>query len=226
MGWRTNQQVRANYLVEDLTIPALLALVQSNDITPLLRLVTKDGFPVFDKTEAQSILERLALPAVKFALERVALFDLPKLQVTKQVDDGEGGMRYVTRDFSKLSLGQQQSILLALMLSSDSDKPLIIDQPEDNLDGEFIYSTLVPVLRRAKERRQVIIVTHNPNVAVLGDAELIVVMKANNDRGEIVRRGSIDNPETRDAACAILEGAKEAFTRRARMYGITLHRTA
>ena len=98
--------------------------------------------------------------------------------------------------------------------------PLIIDQPEDNLDGEFIYATLVPVLRHAKERRQVIIVTHNPNVAVLGDAEQIIVMKALSDRGEIVARGSIDQPETRTAACSILEGAQEAFLRRAKMYGI------
>lgn len=106
------------------------------------------------------------------------------------------------------------------MLSSNSDKPLIIDQPEDNLDGEFIYTTLVPVLRLAKERRQVIIVTHNPNVAVLGDAELILVMRAFNDRGEIVSRGSIDHPPTREAACSILEGAREAFVRRAKIYGI------
>ena len=124
------------------------------------------------------------------------------------------------REFAKLSLGQQQSVLLALMLSSGSHRPLIIDQPEDNLDGEFIYSTLVPVLRRAKERRQVIIVTHNPNVAVLGDAELILVMKALNDRGMIVARGSIDHPDTRASACSILEGAREAFLRRAKMYGI------
>lgn len=115
--------------------------------------------------------------------------------------------------------------MLALILSSDSDRPLIIDQPEDNLDGEFIYSTLVPVLRRAKERRQVIIVTHNPNVAVLGDAELIIVMKGMSDHGEIVARGSIDHAATRDAACAILEGAREAFLRRARMYGMRLHGT-
>ena len=108
------------------------------------------------------------------------------------------------------------------MLSANSEKPLIIDQPEDNLDGEFIYSTLVPVLRRAKERRQVIIVTHNANVAVLGDAEQIIVMKANNDRAEIVSRGSIDHSETRDATCSILEGAKEAFTRRAKMYGFAM----
>jgi ABC-type cobalamin/Fe3+-siderophores transport system ATPase subunit len=140
--------------------------------------------------------------------------------VSKEVTDGQGGKRFIVRDFSKLSLGQQQSVLLALMLASDSDRPLIIDQPEDNLDGEFIYSTLVPVLRRAKERRQIIIVTHNPNVAVLGDAELIIVMKAIHDSGEIVSRGSIDNHATREAACAILEGAKEAFLRRARMYGL------
>lgn len=222
MGWRTNQQVRASYLVEDLTVPALLDAIQRTDVGALAGLETKDGFGAFDKDEAKAILEKLAEPTVRFALERVALYDLPRLQVSKLVDDGKGGKRRFAREFSKLSLGQQQSILLALMLSANRDKPLIIDQPEDNLDGEFIYSTLVPVLRRAKERRQVIIVTHNPNVAVLGDAEQIVVMKAHNDRGEIVTRGSIDNPETRDAACAILEGAMEAFTRRAKMYGVAL----
>jgi hypothetical protein len=157
----------------------------------LTRLVTKEGFAVFDKSEAQSILERLGASAVKFTLERVALFDLPKLQVTNPVGNGKGGVRIVSREFSKLSL--------------------------DNSSRS--YSTLVPVLRRAKERRQVIIVTHNPNVAVLGDAEQIIVMKAHNDRCEIVTRGSIDNPETRHSACAILEGAMEAFTRRAKMYG-------
>lgn len=219
MGWRTNQQVRAGYLVEDLTIPSLLEAIQNKDIAPLTALKTKEGAQAFDATEANLLLERLSASTVRFALERVALHDVPKLQVSKQVPDGNGGQRIVRRDFSKLSLGQQQSILLALMLSANSDKPLIIDQPEDNLDGEFIYSTLVPVLRRAKERRQVIIVTHNANVAVLGDAEQIIVMKANNDRAEVVSRGSIDRTETRDAACAILEGAKEAFTRRAKMYG-------
>src|SRR5258708_40102241 len=98
-------------------------------------------------------------------------------------------------------------VLLALMLSSDSDRPLIIDQPEDNLDGEFIYTTLVPVLRRAKERRQIVIVTHNANIAVLGDAEKIIVLKSQSDRGVITTRSSIYHPETRGAACYILDGA-------------------
>lgn len=207
-------------MVETLTVPVLLDAIQRKNVTPILALKTPEGVDVFKRDEANTILQRLAEPSVKFALERATLHDLPRLQVSRAIPDGTGGQRYIVRDFAKLSLGQKQSVLLALMLSADSDKPLIIDQPEDNLDGEFIYTTLVPVLRRAKERRQVIIVTHNPNVAVLGDAEQIVVMKAMNDRGEIVTRGSIDNPATRDAACAILEGAREAFLRRAKIYGV------
>ena len=66
------------------------------------------------------------------------------------------------------------------------------------------------MLRRAKERRQIVIVTRNANIAVLGDAEQIIVLKSQSDRGIITARGSIDDPETRDAACNILEGAREA----------------
>ncbi len=226
MGWRTNQQGRAAKLVEEMTIPVLLEEIQRNNDKAFLNIKTPEGVGVFNRAEALSIIEKLSEPAIKFALERATLHDLPRLKVTRMVADGTGGVRPMVRDFAKLSLGQQQSVLLALILSSDTNRPLIIDQPEDNLDGEFIYSTLVPVLRRAKERRQVIVVTHNPNVAVLGDAELIIVMKAMSDRGEIVARGSIDQTATRDAACAILEGAREAFRRRARVYGMRFRETA
>jgi len=223
MGWRTNQQPRAAYLVENLTVPALLEAINKNDINPITTLKTREGIEIFNAIEAQEIIKRLGAQPVKYMLERVALHDRPRLLVTKRVINSDGTERHVSRDFAKLSLGQQQSVLLALMLAADSDRPLIIDQPEDNLDGEFIYATLVPVLRQAKERRQVIIVTHNANVAVLGDAEQIVVMKANNDRGEIFARGSIDHSATRESACGILEGAREAFLQRAKMYGLCLH---
>ena len=220
MKWRTNQQPRAARLVEGLTIPALLDAINRNDARPILDLKTPEGVAIFDRAEASAIIDKLSVPGIRFALERAALYDLPRLRVSRMVPDGQGGTRPLVREFAKLSLGQQQSVLLALILTSDTTRPLIVDQPEDNLDGEFIYSTLVPVLRRAKERRQVIIVTHNANVAVLGDAELILVMKAKSDRGEITSRGSIDHPATRDAACAILEGAQEAFLRRGKMYGV------
>lgn len=220
LGWRTSQVPRAELLIRQLTLPGLLAAVSNNDFPKIMSVKTVEGTDVFPKAEAQRIINALKDQPVRFALERASVYDLPKLTVTAMVVDKSGKKTTQTRDFKKLSFGQQQSVLLALMLSSKSNMPLIIDQPEDNLDGEFIYRTLVPVLRLAKERRQIIIVTHNANITVLGDAEQIVVLKSTNESGRVINRGSIDDPGTRDAACAVLEGAKEAFRRRASIYGI------
>lgn len=220
MGWRTNQQPRASLLTQRLTIKGLLDCIDRNDAAAIEALQNEEKVPLFTRQEAQDILTRLSERSLRDRLETAVIHDRPRLIVTKKVDDRSVGQpRYVRREFAKLSLGQQQSVMLALMLSANTDAPLIIDQPEDNLDGEFIYHTLVPVLRRAKERRQIIIVTHNANIAVLGDAELLLVLKSGNDRGQVVARGAIDEPETRKEACKILEGAKEAFQRRARTYG-------
>lgn len=217
MGWRTLQHIKAGALVTDLTIPVLLQCIKNNDPKPILTLKYDNGAPLFTETDAYSLLERLSQTDVKTQLETVAIHDTPKLTVTKKIVN-EGKEEYFPRDFAKLSLGQQHSVLLALMLVSESTAPLIIDQPEDNLDGEFIYKTLVPAIRRAKERRQVVIVTHNANIAILSDPEQIVVLKATNDKAKIMARGSIDDPQTREHACLILEGAREAFDRRARIY--------
>jgi len=219
MGWRTVQNQRAALLIESLTMPGLLDVIDSNDVAAIRAVKTPEGTRQFAKADAETIIERLSDPPIRFALERCQVHDLPRLTVTKVIEGPGGKPRHIQRDFSKLSLGQQQSVLLALVLSSKSNAPLIIDQPEDNLDSEFIYHSLVPVLRMAKERRQIIVVTHNANIAVLGDAEQILVLKSTADRGTIVSRGSIDDPETREAACNILEGAREAFERRARIYG-------
>jgi DNA repair ATPase RecN len=112
-----------------------------------------------------------------------------------------------------------QAILLTVLLFSKSRVPLIIDQPEDNLDGEFIYKTVVRSLRSIKELRQVIIVTHNPNIAVLGDAELIIPLRGASEVSVIRDRGSIDTTETKDIVCTILEGSQKAFKRRQEVYG-------
>ncbi len=216
MGWRTSQVPRAHLIVETLTLPRLLEDIAKGSAAGLQAMATPEGARVFTKAEADAIIAALSDPAYRFRLERAPVVDRPMLTVTRPSSGGKP----LVRDFARLSLGQQQSVLLALMLSVDTERPLIIDQPEDNLDSEFIYRTLVPVLRRAKERRQVIVVTHNANIAVLGDAEQIIVLKSNADQGMIVSRGSIDHPTTRDHACAILEGSEEAFRRRARIYGV------
>lgn len=219
LNWRTVSHAKARLLITALTVPGLLDAIAKKRVATLTAILTEDGTTQFTKSEAEDIITKLGESAVKASLEKCQVDDFPKLTVTRN-SFGSGGNTVVQREFSQLSLGQQQSVLLALILSSDSKRPLIIDQPEDNLDSEFIFHTFVPVLRRAKERRQVIIVTHNANIAVLGDAEQLIVLKTNRDRSQIVARGSIDDTSARDAACKILEGAKEAFKRRARIYGI------
>jgi energy-coupling factor transporter ATP-binding protein EcfA2 len=219
LNWRTVSHAKARLLITVLTVPGLLDAIAKKRVATLTAILTEDGTTQFSKSEAEDIITKLGEPSVKAALEKCHVDDFPKLTVTRN-SLGSGGNSVVQREFAQLSLGQQQSVLLALILSSDSKRPLIIDQPEDNLDSEFIFHTFVPVLRRAKERRQVIIVTHNANIAVLGDAEQLIVLKTNRDRSQVVARGSIDDPSARDAACKILEGAKEAFKRRARIYGI------
>jgi len=220
MSWRTLQVPRVTVLTETLTLPKLLEAIAKKDVAALQRLQATDGVAAFTKADASALIERLSPDPVRFRLERAQVFDRPRLTVTKLMPGSDGRKLPRTREFRHLSLGQQQSVLLAIMLCADSTTPLIIDQPEDNLDGEFIYQSVIPVLRRVKERRQVIVVTHNANIAVLGDAEQIVVLRATNEQGKIVSRGSIDDPGTRDAACALLEGSREAFQRRARIYGV------
>ena len=220
MGWRTLQQLKAAALINDLTLPKLLDCVRRRDSKPIAALRNAQNAAIFQQGEIDVLLERLADFDLLAQLETAAIHDAPRLSVTKRTTAADGSPEFIPREFKRLSLGQQQSVLLALMLSSESRAPLIVDQPEDNLDSEFIYKTLVPVLRlRPKERRQVIVVTHNANIAVLGDAEQIVVLKATNEQATITTRGSIDEPATREAACAILEGSREAFERRARIYG-------
>lgn len=220
MNWRTLQQRKATALIGDLTLPKLLDCVRRKDVKPIVGLRDEKRLAIFSSAEAGTLLDRLAEPDLLAKLEAVAVHDRPRLSVTKRIEGPSGSVSYPQRDFRKLSLGQQQSVLLALMLTSESTAPLVVDQPEDNLDSEFIYKTLVPVIRAAKERRQVIVVTHNANIAVLGDAELIIALKATNDKGVIVTRGSIDHKPTCDLACDILEGSREAFDRRAAVYGI------
>jgi len=103
---------------------------------------------------------------------------------------------------SGLSVGQRCTAILALALATGTD-PIVIDQPEDEIDNEFIYTELVPLLRRAKERRQVIVATHNPNLPVNGDAELICALTATSDgavrsRGQVAALGSLDRSNVRE----------------------------
>ncbi len=98
-------------------------------------------------------------------------------------------------------------------------QPIVIDQPEDNLDNQYVYNVVVDLLRRRKFSRQVIIATHNANIPVNGDAELIVALGVQDRLGVVLGAGSIDRREIKDLVSVIMEGSAEAFRLRRERYG-------
>ena len=157
-------------------------------------------------------------------IDEVALFELELYDIPDRPDiQLKVGEQYRSLNppagVAGLSTGQKCTAILSLILV-ERNTPLIIDQPEDDLDNAFIYSDIVQTLRREKERRQFVIATHNANIPVSGDAELIMLMKADEKHGWVEWSGSIDDPAIREPVENILEGGREAFRLRQKKYDI------
>ena len=113
----------------------------------------------------------------------------------------------------KGSPGQKTAALLAFILFY-GDEPLLLDQPEDDLDNALIYDLIVRQLRETKTKRQVIVVTHNANIVVNGDAEMVLPLAVRKGQTEVQQPASIQKKEVREAICSILEGGERAFEQR------------
>lgn len=217
MGWRTSQVMKSSVIARSIGVYDFVQAIKKKDIG-VLKAIKYQGEQFLRDDEIDNIITTLNDGFKYEDLECLKYDDHPQITVTKFVDES-GVRKNITKRISQLSLGQQQSVLLSILLLSDSDKPLLIDQPEDNLDSEFIFKTIVGNLRKIKEHRQVIIVTHNPNIAVLGDAELIIPLKSTSVHSQIISSGSIDNDDTIKLCCNILEGGDSAFKQRRNIYG-------
>jgi DNA repair exonuclease SbcCD ATPase subunit len=138
--------------------------------------------------------------------------------------DARYELRLGGKNLNQLSPGEKGLLLLVFYLHLDKEKtPLIIDQPEDNLDNDSIFSVLAKCIRQAKKTRQVILVTHNPNLAVGADAEQILYVsldKAGNYKFSY-EAGAIENSRINDVIVKILEGSKPAFVQRRLAYQIS-----
>ena len=141
------------------------------------------------------------------------LYNLDYIDVAFKLKVGE-------RILEELSPGELGIVLLVFYLALSKDStPIIIDQPEDNLDNQSVYSKLVPCIREAKKKRQVIIVTHNPNIAIACDAEQIIYCKIDKSCNSIrYESGSIENPKIKGHVIDVLEGTMPAFDLRKRKY--------
>jgi hypothetical protein len=138
------------------------------------------------------------------------------------------GLRYYGTEIEKLSPGTKGIVLLILYLAMDTEdsRPLLVDQPEENLDNESVYSLLSAYFRKAKQRRQVIIITHNPNLVVNTDSEQVIVATASRSKSvfpEFSYDGGAleDVKRVRQKVCRILEGGERAFLERERRYALS-----
>ena len=116
------------------------------------------------------------------------------------------------------SIGEKSTAILSLLLLA-GNHPIVIDQPEDDLDNQYVYSVVVDLMRQRKFDRQIIVSTHNANIPVNGDAELIVALGTQDRMGRVLNAGSIERPDIKDLVTRIMEGSAEAFRLRRERYG-------
>ncbi len=132
-------------------------------------------------------------------------------------------LRWQGKALDQLSPGERGNLLLTFYLLIDRrDTPLIIDQPEENLDNQTVAKMLVPSIKEAKERRQIIMVTHNPNLVVVCDADQVIHAKLDKSDGNslVYTSGAIENPTITEFIVDVLEGTKRAFDIRDAKYEI------
>ena len=185
-------------------------------------LNSKDGALAFIAS-----LQEKVLAAAKASGSDAGIFSLLKKgQPAAAVYDLIFGLNFLEPRYSllfqdtqieQLSPGQRGALLLIFYLLVDKGKtPIILDQPEENLDNETVFRLLVPVLSEAKKQRQIIMVTHNPNLAVVCDAEQIIHARFDRASDSTIRyeSGAIENTGLNEAVVTILEGTKPAFENR------------
>ena len=199
-GHGIQQGVVAQKLVRSIPPARLAALVRDADTTSLME--SGDLNPA----QAAKVITAFQPPEKLAALETVALQDAPSIRLRV------GGQE---KDSVTLSTGQKCTTILPILLL-EGGNPLLIDQPEDNLDNRFIFETVVANIQKVKPVRQLIFVTHNPNIPVLGEASRVFVMESDGERAGVTASGSVD--ECRSQIVNLLEGGAEAFRRRGEKY--------
>lgn len=177
------------------------ALIQSGNMDALVERLE------IDEEKAQWVIDHLKDTESVYELETASVEDNPIIQLK----DGD------YKDSTSLSIGQKCTTILPILLLGSAN-PLMVDQPEDNLDNNFIYNTVVARIKKTQNERQMIFVTHNPNIPVLGSATKVFVMESNGAKASLRDEGTVD--EVREDIETFLEGGREAFAKRKEIYGI------
>ena len=193
------KQLVGSRVVTNLTPSELYDLVRSKSAREIAERCQ------LNENQATAVLTEMSKPENLYELETVGLDDTPSIQL----DDGG------YKDSASLSTGQKCTAILPILLF-ESANPLLIDQPEDNLDNGFVFGTVVKSLHKVSGNRQLIFVTHNPNIPVLGNAARVVVMHSNGQNALPKAAGDVDG--CKEHIVSLLEGGEEAFKKRMKRY--------
>lgn len=220
-----NRQVFVNFL-EGCKLEGVgakkLAWVVEGDFSPAnLAATIREGEQALKQSNwglTPAVIQALCRMTESLLLQLEELLLPDTMAIELNVTHGEREANF--RPIDDLSTGQQCTAVLHLLLLDNQD-PLILDQPEDNLDNAFIAERIVSELRRAKLVRQFLFATHNANIPVFGDAEWIGVLSVDDNKGRILpeQQGAIDVPAIQQLSAEILEGGKSAFNQRREKYG-------
>jgi len=172
-----------------------------------------------DTARAEFLIQHLNnQPEFLYELDSLWLDD--KVEIRLNLADIDSALPEY-KEAAELSTGQKCTAVLPRILMAESSGPLLIDQPENNLDNHYLFTDVVPRLEAIKGNRQLIFITHNPNIPVLAEAERVAVLRteAGEDgvKGKLKRLGTVD--EVREEIISLLEGGREAFELRAQKYG-------
>jgi ABC-type Mn2+/Zn2+ transport system ATPase subunit len=182
----------------------LLDIIESSDVESFISLV-----PI-SKNRALRVIQSL-----RYSVDEIATVPLNDEVIFELLDGSE------YKDFNELSTGQRCTVILPVILEH-TDTVLIIDQPEDHIDNAFIVDTLISAILRRSGEGQIIVTTHNANVPVLGEAREVIHLSSDGRRGFVLAHGALDNIDIVEAISSVMEGGREAFTRRSHFYGSIL----
>ena len=197
-------------------IVTTLMQLRPEQVAQLIQMNDCDSFEEltgFGSERSRKILDAFRESVDPLALEVIAIEDRIGIELNVS-SSGKPNFK----DASDLSRGQKCTALLPILLAR-RDSPLLIDQPEDNLDNHFIFETVVNAVQRLKKRRQMIFITHNANIPVLAEADLVLVMNSDGRVGVVEKSGTVD--QCREQIIDLLEGGREAFELRSKRYATT-----
>ncbi len=212
---KLREALRGSGLRYNELIPRIVENFSSDEFSKVIHNKDSDKLRTItgiDVARAESLIDALHETEAIYEIEKMYCDDLPEFKL--RIHEGRV-LEENYRRSEELSMGQRCTTVLPIIFAV-SENPLIIDQPEDNLDNKYISGKIHEIIRKQKEERQLILITHNPNIPVLSESEYNVFLKYDR-KSSIDAVGTVD--EVKEKIIELLEGGKHAFIRRKDTYG-------